>query len=576
MEPDHGHVAVLGRAEALGSRRSWDLRPDLVVPAAVLAALLGIPLLLIVSMAFNQGDPEALPPTEYGMGPILEVGEHLDWIANTLIIAGGATVVSVALGTALAWILNRTTAPGRTVFEMLITLPYPLGPLVGGLAWSILGSPHNGLLNQAFSAVTGLPGPVLDVTGPGGIVFVMGIFETPVAVLIIGAAMRRMDPALEECSAVMGASMLRTALRVTLPLMLPAILSAALFLFTAMLGSFAIPAILGAQSRTYVVTTAIFVLFQGYPPAYPLASALGLVLIAITALAVWLHGRVLRGRSFVVVGGKNYRPRLIDLGRWTWLLVALEALYVLVALALPLAVLVLASLQVTGDILGSPATWTLANYRYVVLEFSTTRQAIVNSLWLGAGTATIGVALCTAFALAVHRSPGWQARLLEQVVMLPQAFPRLIFAFGFLWMVLLVPIGFYGTLASVLLAYLLVFLPLGYRGMSGVVVQIDRSLEEAARVSGAARVRASLTVTVPLLRPGIAATWGLLFMVAIAEVSASVFLATGGTQMLGPAILSFWESGGLPHVSALVIVQSLLVLALMFGVSRVSRGATGW
>jgi iron(III) transport system permease protein len=543
-----------------------------MVPAAVLAALLGIPLLLIVSMAFNRGDPEALPPTEFGVEHILEMGEHLDWIANSLIIAGGATLVSVLLGTALAWILNRTTAPGRTVFEMLITLPYPLGPLVGGLAWSILGSPHNGLLNQAFSAVTGLPGPVVDVTGLGGIIFVMGIFETPVAVLIIGAAMRRMDPSLEECSAVMGASMLRTALRVTLPLMLPAILSASLFLFTAMLGSFAIPAILGAQSRTYVVTTAIYVLFQGYPPAYPLASALGLVLIAITAAAVWLHGRVLRGRSFVVVGGKNYRPRLIDLGRWTWLLVALECLYVLVALVLPLAVLVLASLQVTGNILGSPADWTLSNYRYVVLEFSTTRQAILNSLWLGAGTATIGVALCTALAIAVHRFPGWQARLLEQVVMLPQAFPRLIFAFGFLWMILLLPIGLYGTLASVLLAYLLVFLPLGYRGMSGVVVQIDRSLEEAARVSGAGRARASLTITVPLLRPGIAATWGLLFMVAIAEVSASVFLATGGTQMLGPAILSFWESGGLPHVSALVIVQSLLVLALMFGVSRVSRG----
>lgn len=557
------------------SRRPWNLRPDLMMPAAVLGLLLGTPLALIASMAFNRGDPETVPPAEFGIAPLLEVGEHLDWIANTLIVAGGAMLVSVALGTALAWILHRTTAPGRTVFEMLITLPYPLGPLVGGLAWSILGSPHNGLLNQAFSALSGVSDPIIDVTGLGGIIFVMGVFETPVAVLIIGAAMRRMDPALEECSSVMGASLLRTATRITLPLMLPAILSAALFLFTAMLGSFAIPVILGAQSRTYVVTTAIFVLFQGYPPAYPLASALGLVLIAITAVAVWLHGRVLRGRSFVVVGGKNYRPRLIDLGRWTSVLVAFECLYVLVALVLPLAVLVLASLQITGDILGSPADWTFANYIYVVLEFSTTRQAIMNSVSLGALTATIGVSLCTAMAVAVQRSPGWQARLLEQMVMLPQAFPRLIFAFGFLWMVLLVPIGLYGTLASVLLAYLLVFMPLGYRGMSGVVVQIDRSLEEAARVAGASRLRASLSVTVPLLRPGIAATWGLLFMVAIAEVNASMFLATGGTQLLGPAILSFWESGGLPYVSSLVIVQSLLVLALMFGVSRASRSATG-
>jgi iron(III) transport system permease protein len=281
-----------------------------------------------------------------------------------------------------------------------------------------------------------------------------------VAVLIIGAAMQRMDPALEESSSVFGAGKLRTAFKVTLPLMMPAILSAALFMFTSMIGSFAIPAILGTSSRFYVATNAIYILMQGYPPNYPLAAALGLVLIAMTGLAVWSVQRVLRKRSFAVISGRNYRPRLLNMRGWTWVLFTIAWLYVAVALVLPLGTLVLASLQRSNAIVFDPSIWTLANYRYILFDFPTTRQAIVNSLVLGVATGTAGVACATLIALAVHRSKSAGRSVLEQVTMLPQSFPRLIFAFGFLWMILTLPVPLYGTLLAVLFAYLIVFLPL--------------------------------------------------------------------------------------------------------------------
>jgi iron(III) transport system permease protein len=237
-------------------------------------------------------------------------------------------------------------------------------------------------------------------------------------------------------------------------------------------------------------------------------------------------------------------------------------------LALPLGALTLASVQTSSDLNFNPALWTLANYKYVVIDFPTTRQAIVNSLILGVGTGTVGVVCATLIAVAVHRSKSSGRKLLEQVTMLPQAFPRLIFAFGFLWMVLTLPVPLYGTLFAVLLAYVVVFMPLAYRGMSGVVVQIDQALEEAARVGGASWSRVMRTITVPLLRSGILATWALLFMVSVREISASLFLAGAHNQVLGPAIFNFWDSGGLPRVSALAIVQAIIILIALYAVRR--------
>ena len=548
---------------------SWArVGPEVWIPLVLIIGALGYPIFLLITSAFNVGDPQALPAVEYGFDNFVQLTNHLDWIGNTLYIATGGTLLGITIGVGLAWLIHRTNIAGRKSFELLVAIPYPLGPLVGALAWSQLGAPRDGLINRAYMWITGGTAPLLDIYTPLGIIFVEAIFEAPVAILIIGAAMQRMDPALEESSSVFGGGKWRTARKITLPLMLPAILSAALFMFASILGSFAIPAILGTSARFYVATNAIYVLLQGYPPNYPLAAALGLVLILITAIAVWLVQRVLRGRSFVVVSGRNYRPRQMDMGKWKWPLFSLACFYVMIALVLPLGALLLASLQTSSDLSFNPANWTLANYQYVVIDFPTTRQAIINSLILGVATGTIGAACATLIAIAVHRSKSGGRKLLEQVTMLPQAFPRLIFAFGFLWMVLTLPIPLYGTLFAVLLAYIVVFLPLAYRGMSGVVVQIDNALEEAARVSGADWWRVLRTVTVPLLRSGVLATWALLFMVSVREISASLFLSDAHNPVLGPAIFSFWDSGGLPRVSALAIVQAVIILIALYAVRR--------
>lgn len=559
MEQNNGLLITGGRFDVAAkrpARGSNDL--EIWVLISALGPVLGFPILLILATALQTGDPEKLRLADMGLGNLASLADHTAWIANTVILAVGGTVLAILLALAISWCLFRTTMPGRRTFEVLIALPYPLGPLLGALAWSELASPRSGLINHIYWAAFGPGAPLVNSSSITGIMLVMGMFEVPVAVMIIGAAMRRMDPSLEECSSIFGANAFRTALRITFPLMAPAILGAALFLLTSMAGAFVIPAILGAESRTYVVTTAIYVLFQGFPPNYPLASALGLVLIAFTAVSVWLHGRVLRDRSFVTVSGKSYRPRLVDMGRWTSVLVVFMCCYVLATLVLPLGVLMFAALQKTNVFSLAASSFTLDNFKYVIWDYPAARSAIMNSVLLALGTGVIGTFLTAWMAWIVHRSKSPWHKLLEQIIMLPQSVPHLIFAFGFMWAVLALPFRLYGTLWAVLVAYVVIFLPLGYRSMSGVVVQIDKSLEEAARVFGARSARVLSEITLPLLISGLTATFALLFMVSVREMSASIFLSTASNPVLGPAILSFWDSGGLPQVSALVIVQSTL------------------
>ena len=198
------------------------------------------------------------------------------------------------------------------------------------------------------------------------------------------------------------------------------------------------------------------------------------------------------------------------------------------------------------------------------MEFDTTRKAILNSIILAVATGAFGAVAATVLAWVVYRSRSAGRGLLEQVTMIPQAFPHVIFAVGFLWTVLLLPIPIYNTLTAILLAFLILFLPLAFRSMSGVVVQLSPALEEASRVAGAGWFTMFRTVTIPLLGAGLLSTWALLFMVSVREVSASVFLAGPESQVLGPAILSFWDSGGMPRVSALAIIQAIIVLFALF------------
>jgi iron(III) transport system permease protein len=337
-----------------------------------------------------------------------------------------------------------------------------------------------------------------------------------------------------------------------------------------MLGSFSAALVLGLPSRFYVVTTAMYQLVSQYPPRFPTAAAMGVSLFAIMFLMVYVYRRIVRAGSYATITGKAFRPRVMDVGRLRWTLLGVCLSYLGIAVVLPVLTLLYASFQRLATAFPRAGNFTLANY-VTALSLDAVRSALWNSLLLGWGTATIGVVLMGFLSWMIYRSRLPGVGVIEYILMFPQAVPRLVFAFGMLWAWLVFPIPIYGTLWLLLIAYLTVFLPLGIRTISGVMLQIDRTLEESAQMCGASWGYRMRTVTMPLLRPGLIAAWLLLFIASVRELGASILLMGPKAKVITPTIVESWFSTSTELTAAMALLQTLavaLALALLFAVAR--------
>jgi iron(III) transport system permease protein len=248
-------------------------------------------------------------------------------------------------------------------------------------------------------------------------------------------------------------------------------------------------------------------------------------------------------------------------------------LYVFLAVILPLAALTFTSLERFATVILSQAEFTLANYQ-TALSLGPVRVALFNSLSLGFGVATGGVVLMAFLVWIIYRSRIFGRGVIEYLVMFPQAVPRLVFGLALLWAWINIPIPIYGTLWLLALAYLTVMLPLGVRTLAGVVLQIDKSLEECARVCGASWLYQMRTVTLPLLKPGILAAWLLIFMACVRELGTSVFLMGPNAKVIAPSIVAAFASSGTELTAAMALIQTATVVVALVILFRLSRGVT--
>jgi iron(III) transport system permease protein len=237
-------------------------------------------------------------------------------------------------------------------------------------------------------------------------------------------------------------------------------------------------------------------------------------------------------------------------------------------------VLLLTSFQKFATVMLRDSQFTLANYDSA-LQMGTLGQAFRNSLVLGFSVATIGVLITFTLAWIVHRSRTPGRGLFEYVAMFPQAVPRLVFGLGLLWAWVNLPIPIYGTLWLLGIAYITVFLPLGMRTLAGVMLQVDRSLEECAQVCGAPWLHRMRTITMPLLRPGLAAAWLLLFIASVRELGVSIFLMGPNSKVIAPAIVNSWLSSSSELSSAMALLQTATVFAAMLVLFAAVRQVSG-
>ena len=494
-------------------------------------------------------------------------------LINSLILGGWTALFSVLIGVPLAWAVSRANVPGKSMVFATATLSYLSPPFLTAIAFVSLLSPNAGLLNVFFRDVIGAPSLTFNIFSMAGLVLVTTLHTFPFVFLLASSALRSVDASYEEAAQILGAGKMRTALSISLPLVAPAILSGTLLAFVNAIALFGSQAIIGLPARIFTLPTRIYSLFD-YPPEYGLASALSLLFVAITIVALYLQRRFLARRSYVMLGGKGSRPQLIDLGPWRWVVFGFCLLVAIVAIILPYAALIALSFSKSWG-LDFWQNLTISNYRFVLFEYDVTQRAIMNSLLLATAAATIAVFIGAIVGWIDLRTtlPGRKA--LDYAAIIPLGLPGIVMAVALIQFWLAMPLALYGTLTILLLAYVGRYIPLAVRSANAALRQVDPSLEESARVLGASWTTTMKEITLPLIRPGLFAGWLLVFVPVIQELSASILLFSSSSMTLAVAVYNLYETGQSENVAALAIINMMIISIAMLIANWLSKRAAG-
>jgi len=502
---------------------------------------------------------------------------------TTLEFGVGSTVLGVALGVGLAWLIERTDLPGRRAFRGLVLLPMATPPLLLGIAWAILLSPRNGSVNQMLMGAFGLSRPPFDIYSLPGLIFVQGLSFVPTAYLMVAPAFRNMDPALEEAAMTSGAGTWRLVRRILVPLLWPSILAAAIFLLIVSFVVFDIPGILGTPARILVISSKIYYLVADSPggiPLYGQVSALGMGFLVLLGGLAWLYSRLTRhAQRYRTVGGKAFRPRRFALGNAKAAAFAAVSLYFLLSVIAPLLALLWMSLmpyqaQISWSTL---KLLTFDNHRDFLMN-GRVLTATAHSLWIALSAATAVAVLALFVSWLVVRTKAPARGLIDGLAFLPVAIPGVMIgvALVYVYLTLGAVLPIYGTIWIISVAYVTQYLPFGSRTMSGVMLQLHPELEEAGFTSGASRLRVLRRVTAPLVWPAIGAVWIWVAAHAARELSSALMLQ-GRDNAVVPTLLWDYWSGGEPTRAAVGGIWLTVVLMLAMAAWRVlgRRSALG-
>lgn len=470
-----------------------------------------------------------------------------------------SVTVSTGLGVALAFAVSLLKLRTRAALTFLILMPLIVPSQTMALAWiELLGAQSPILKPLGLSPPPGTTNPLYST---GGIALVMGIEHMPLVFIAVRSALRALPADLVEAARILGIPPARIGRGIVLPIVMPSVFAGSLIAFTAAIGNFGIPALLGIPGRISVLTTLIYQRLNGFGPAAAgQVATLALLLTLLAALALLARNRLTIRFAVPLPAGAPFIARrpapFIEVTLW---------LVVTVLSLVPLAALAMTALLPAIGVAFGPDSVSLDQFR-AVLENPTVRRAFANSLLLAGMTAaiTVGIAVPLAFLCVRRQNP--VLRLLDLVIEAPWVVPGTVVALGMI-LAFLKPLPFlgvsiYGTMAILVVAYLARFLPLVLRPVAAAAQSADPSLDEAARVAGAGLVRRILSIFLPGILPATAAGAILVVMTALNELTLSALLWSSGNETIGVMVFALQYEGNSTAAAAVAMLSTVLVLLL--------------
>lgn len=498
---------------------------------------------------------------------VLHDPEFWDVLGTTVAFALITTALAVFLGTLLALLVTRTDIPGRELISNLVVIPFYVSPLVLAFAWAVIFGP------QGFITilVRALDLPTWNLYSLGGIAVVSTMYYAPYTFLYCSASLALSDPQLEDAARIGGAGPVRTLLNITVPLLRPALTYSFLLTLVSAMELLSVPLVLGTPSGIEVLSTYLYKLgVVGVRTDYGAIAVVSVFTVLLVTALVALQSRLMRQeRRFVTMGGKATRPRVLHLGGWRWMALAIVVAYVGLGILLPLLGIVLQSFASFLSPFFSPLkVLTLNNYAEV-LGYAAYRRSITNSVLIATFGGAIGIVFMSLVALITYRSLFPSRRALSYVALYPRAFPGIIIGIGFLWGFLLIPgLGaIRNTIWALTVAFIVRYLPLGFSSISPSVLRISDEMDRAARVAGSTWLGTVRHILMPLLRPALLSGYVLLFITFLKEYASALFLFARGSQVIGTTMIELWRQGNSGPVAALAAMQLAITVVAVF-VSR--------
>jgi iron(III) transport system permease protein len=515
----------------------------------LVGAIIGLPVVRLIGVALEGG--VAALASALG-GPLAARS-----IVNSLWTAALISVLAVSAGTTAAFVTERLATPRRALLRALIVAPLLVPPFVLAFGWTRAFGPR-GLTDQLVGFA--LPG----LYGPLGIVLVVAVAATPLAWLVVAAALAsRVEPELELAARASGAGRARAFVTVTLPLLRPAILSAAVVTFIYGINAFGVPAILGTPAGFSTITTRLYqdLALSSNPASFARATALAATLVVLAIVVVGSADALLAGRGSARTGQTSGRAVAGGGGRWPALILVAGLTLVTV---IPLLAIVLTALTRAVGLAPVPENWTLANFGTAIGD-GRFAGSLLRSLVLAAGASTLVLVL----GALVAGLRGGRARLGGTALTLGFAVPGSALAVA-----ILVAYGglLRNTLLIILVAYVAKFWALGHRQLAGSLDRLPADLVRAARASGAGPLTTLWSVVGPILRPSIVSAWVVVFVFGLHELTMSTLLYGPGTSTLAVHVLNVQQLGDPTVTAALAVLLTLLIAVAAVPLLLLGRG----
>lgn len=536
-------------------------------------ALFAFPLVLLFKTGLTAGGAVSL-------GPLAEALQSRSvWraLVNSLDSSLFSAMAATVLGCMLALVVGLTDVRGKGPLIFLILLPMMIPPHVTAIAWIQALGPA--------SPVLGLFGlqPDLGSDHPlysrGGVILVLTLQHAPLVFLIMRAAIRSLPREMSDAARIAGAGPAMLLRRILLPLLAPALIAGFALAFVSALGNFGIPALLGIPARYTTLPVLIWRRLASFgPDVLGDVAVLAAIVACVAIVAVTLQFAVTR-RARTALIGLPQQPLHLQLGRWRPAVEAMLWAVVAATLFLPVLSLTATALVRTYGLPLGPDTATLENFAEVLLRQSVTIRAFVNST-LTAGAAALvlagmGILLSYYLGAGVTRRRRLAAGSVATLADIAYAVPGLVLSIAFILAFIrplpLIGVSLYGSLGIIFLAYLCAFFAIALKPIGAAYAQLDPSLDDAARVSGARFGRRMGRVFAPLVGPAAASGAILVFLTAYNEVTVSTLLWSSGSETIGTTIFNYEDGGYTTLAASMATVTVVVTVGLMFGLDRLGR-----